>query len=203
VTSDASILFGQNPVSLEFNARQDLSEDERYTLYTLYERDRSVTLIPVIARFMGRVNAHHLLQRFDEQIKEQRYDYGGNAAYRIIDLPLIKPLLGYAYSQLFTSYYSDLDIRLHTLKARLTTGIPVWKKGRMEVTGEIVDRIYNMENVPLFFSIREPAGLTERLQLTANVGVGAQTVLSLNYSIEFPPDRTLRQNLRLQTKILF
>jgi hypothetical protein len=107
------------------------------------------------------------------------------------------------YSMLSTDYYSDLDIRLHTLRARVLVGIPLWRKGRFEGAGEIINRIYTVEEIPQFFTIREPVGLTERIQVSMNIGVGAQTVLSLYYSIEFPPDEPLRQNLRLHTKILF
>jgi len=203
ITSDGSILLGQNPISLEISARQDLSQDGRYSLFTLYERDRSVSIVPVIERFTGKVSILQRLDKYETQVREKRYDYGGTAAYRIIDTPMIKPLFGYTYSILSSDYYPGLDIRLHTLRLRLLVGIPVMKKGRLEVTGEIIDRIYNMEEIPLFFSSRDPTGLTERIQCSANIGVGAQTVLSLNYSIEFPPDDALRQNLRLQTKILF
>lgn len=203
VTSDGSLFLGENPLSLEISARQDLAQDSRYSLYSLYERLQRVTLIPVIHRFTGMVDVQHQIDKLDTQVREQRHDYGGNVTYRIIDSPMVKPLLGYTYSMLSSEYFTDLDIRLHSLKGRLLIGIPLWGKGRLETAGEIINRIYNMEDIPMFFSLREPGGWTERAQVTANIRVGTQTVFSLTYSIEFPPDDALRQNLRLQTKILF
>lgn len=204
IDSNASVLLGQGTTTLEISGRQDLSEDSRYSLYSVYDRTRQITLVPVIARLSGKISIQQQLDRLDTRVQEQRQDYSGEIACRIVENPLFKPLLGYMYSELFSDFFSDLAIRLNTLKARLLVGIMAGKKGRIELTGEVIDRIYNnIEGIPYFFTVREPAGFTERIQLTSNLGVGTNTVFALNYSIEFPPDGELRHNLRLQTTIRF
>jgi hypothetical protein len=203
IDSDASVLLGQGTTTLEISGRQHLSEDSRYSLYSVYDRTRQIMLIPVMDRLSGRISIQQQLDKLDIQVSEKRQDYNGEIAYRVFENPLLKPLLGYMYSELFSEYFSDLEIRLNTLKARLLVGFIIGKKGRIELTGEVIDRLYNIKGIPYFFTAREPGGFTERLQITSNLGVGANTVFALNYSIEFPPDDDPRHNLRLQTTIRF
>lgn len=203
IDSDASVLLGQGTTTLEIGGRQNLFQDSRYSLYSVYDRTRQITLLPAIDRLSGRTSIQQQLRRLDMQVREQRQDYSGEIAYRILEDPLLKPLLGYMYSELFSEYFSDLAIRLNTLKARLLVGIMAGKKGRLELTGEVIDRIYNMEEIPYFFAAREPGGFTERVQITSNLSINANTVFTLNYSVEFRPDEDPQHNLRLQTTIRF
>ena len=86
---------------------------------------------------------------------------------------------------------------------KIIIGIPIKNKGRIEITGELIYRIYNIEEVPYFFSATEPPGLTKTLRLMASAGFGFNTVLSLIYQIEFPPEEEFKHNLRFQTRIRF
>jgi uncharacterized membrane protein len=104
---------------------------------------------------------------------------------------------------MFSEYFEDLVIQLRAPKTSLLIGIPIKNKGRIEVIGELVYRIYNIEEVPYFFSATEPPGLTKTLRLMASAGFGFNTVLSLIYQIEFPPEEEFKHNLRFQTRIRF
>jgi len=203
IYSALSCLIGHGDRSIECIVAQDLIEDSRYTLYNTSKRIRDINIISVLNRIYGNGMAKEYVDKLDDQIREQRRDYSGELAYRVFTRPLIKPLAGYTYSTLFSSFFSDMDIQMHTLKGRILCGVAIGKGGRIEVIGELLYRLYNMEGIPYFFTVREPEGLTERIQVSSSIGIGQNTVFSLQYHIEFPPNEKLRQTMRLQTKIRF
>lgn len=205
MSNSNDILFAINEEThdFEFNIRQDITEDARYALYKTSNRDRLFSFTPSYKALSVRAEIEERIEKYNERIREKKNSYGGDIAYRIIPTPLIRPKVGYKYSKIFSDYFENLDIRLHTPKTSLLFGIPIKTKGRIELTGELIYRMYNIKDIPYFFTATEPAGLSKIFWVTASFGVGNNTIFSLIYKIEFPPEEKFRQNLRCQTKIRF
>ena len=202
-TNDFLFAISNSIYNFEFNIRQDIIDDARYALYKSSSRERLFSFMPSYQNLSGHAEIKERIEKYGEIEKERRNSYKGELAYSIILEPLVRPKIGYTYSKMFSEYFEDLVIRLRTPRTNLLIGIPIKNKGRIEITGELVYRIYNIEEVPYFFSATEPPGLTKTLRLMASAGFGFNTVLSLIYQIEFPPEEEFKHNLRFQTKIRF
>lgn len=202
-TNDFLFAINNSIYDFEFNIRQDIIDDARYALYKSSSRERLFSFMPSYQNLSGYAEIKERIEKYGEIEKERRNSYKGELAYSIISKPLVRPKIGYTYSKMFSEYFEDLVIRLRAPKTSLLIGIPIKNKGRIEVIGELVYRIYNVEEVPYFFSATEPPGLTKTLRLMASAGFGVNTVLSLIYQIEFPPEEEFKHNLRFQTRIRF
>ncbi len=202
-TNDLVFSMNNETYDVELNLRQDMTEDARYAVYKLWNRDRLVSIMPTYQRLSGFVEVREKIEKYNELVREKRNSYGGEIAYRIFTKPVVRPQIGYTYSKLFSTYFGDLDIRLHTPKMNLLFGVPFENKGRIEITGELIYRQYNIETIPYLFTATEPPGLTKIVWATASLGVADNTIFSLTYKIEFPPEQKLTQSLRFQTRIRF
>jgi len=202
-TNDLTFAVNNETYDIELNMRQDLTEDARYAVYRLWTRDRLLAIIPTYKRLSGNIESREKIEKYNELIREKRNSYGAEIAYQILLEPVVRPQVGYTYCRLFSNYFEDLDIRLHAPKTNLLFGIPLKNKGRIEITGELIYRQYNIENIPYLFTATEPPGLTKIIMATASLGIGDNTIFILTYRIEFPPEQKLTQNLRFQTRIRF
>jgi len=202
-SNDVSFALGNGDYEYEISLRQDITEDARYLLYSTWTRERFLSFLPSYRRFSGRIDINETVEKYNDLIREKRNAYGGNISYRIFLEPLIRPLVGYSYSRIFSDYFEDMNLVLHTLKTDLLFGFPIKKKGRAESDIELVYRKYNTEEIPYFFTAAEPSGLTRIFRTTISFGISDKTVFSLIYKLEFPPEEDYRQTLRFQTKIIF
>ncbi len=202
-TDDLMFSMSNEEYDVEFNFSRDIVEDARYALYKSSSSDRLFSFKPSYKGLSVCAEIEERLEKSGELVREKRNSSGGEIAYRVISKPLLRPLVGYSYSKIFSNYFEGLDIRLHTPKTSLLFGVPLKTKGRIEFTGELVYRIYNVEEIPYFFTATEPSGLTKLFYATASLGVGDNTIFSLIYKLESPPEQKLSHNLRLQTKIRF
>ncbi|MGB3342043.1 MAG: hypothetical protein WBB37_11240 [bacterium] len=197
------IAISKTPYELELDIQQDLINDGRYALYEITNRERVLSVAPSYKSLSGRVEVKEVIERHNVFISETRYSYGGKIAWRILQNPVIRPEFGYTYNEIFSSYFSSSDIVLYEPRTSLLIGLPFKTKGRIELTGELIYRDYNLDDVPYFFAAAEPPGLTKIMTTTASFGYSKNTVLSFIYRIDFSPDNEFRQNLRFQTKIRF
>ena len=201
---DFSFSISDDIYNLECNVRQDMTEDARYALFTSSSRERLFSLVPLYKKLLGRIDIKEEIAKYNDIEGEKRNGYSIEVGYNIISNPLLRPRIGYSYSKIFSQYFENLDILLQTPKIHLLFGLPIIKtQGRLELTGELTYRIYNIDQVPYFFSANDPPGLTKIIGTTVNIGIGNNTILSLIYKAEFPPQDELRQNLRFQTRIKF
>lgn len=195
--------IGQENYYLDAHIQQDLTEDRRYALYAISQRTRSFLLAPSFHRLLGSVRINESLEQQDDRLLLQRRNYGGDIGYRITTMPLVRPLLGYTYSTLRSHFFENLPLVLHAPKGNILIGFPFVDKGRIELLGELIYRIYNSASVPYYYAALDPPGLTRVVTATSSIDIGTSTLFSLHYRIEFPPVDRLRQNLRLQTRIRF
>ncbi len=202
-TSDLMFSVGNNVYDIDLSFSQDIVEDARYALYKSLSQERLYTLRPSYKGLLIRAEIETNIEKYNELVREERNSYGGDISYHLMARPLVRPLIGYSYSTIFSSFFENLDIRLHTPRVSLLFGIPLKTKGRIELTGELLYRVYNIEEIPFFFTATEPSGLTKLLSATTSFGVGNNTVFSLLYNLESPPKGKINQNLRFQTKIRF
>jgi hypothetical protein len=203
-TEDVLLTASDDVYSFEINVRQDITEDARYAQFAVSNRERLVSFVPVYKKFMGRAEVKENIEKYGTLETERENSYSGEIGYSIFLKPLIRPKIGYAYSTLFSQYFEQLDIRRYTPRMSILCGIPIKKNsGRIELTGELIYRRYNIDDVPYFFAATKPPGLTKILGATTSLGISGNTIFSLIYRIEFSPDNEIRQNLRLQTRIRF
>jgi hypothetical protein len=202
-SNDLLVGIGDDVYDLELNVRQDITEDARYALDKTSSRERLFAFLPHYRKLIGRGEIREYKERFGGFEREKRNSYDGEIGYSIILQPLLRPKIGYLYSKLYSQYFSALDIRLRAPRTGLLLEIPIKKKGRVALSGELIQRIYNIDAVPYFFSATEPPGLTKIFRATVSIGLGTNTILSFIYRIEFPPEEKLRHNLRFQTRIRF
>lgn len=189
---------------ITLNLGQSFQDDARYALAQNSTLDRTATLVPSIGAFSGRFEIQLISDKIGEEERERRNTYRGEVSYDILDRPVLRPKVGYAHSRIYSGYFAELDIRQHAPKAGILFSLPLKTiKGKIETTAELVYRLYNIEDIPFFFAANEPKGLTTTLGAFASFGVGANTIFSLIYRIEFRPDEDLNQNLRLQSRIRF
>jgi len=197
------IALDKTPYEVEFNIRQDLLNDGRYALYEITNRERLLSITPTYKNLKARVEVKEVVERHSAFITETRRSYGAEILWRMFQSPLIKPKLGYSYSEIFSSYFSNAAILLYEPRTSLLLGLPIKTKGRFELTGELIYRDYSLDVVPYLFTAAQPPGLTKIISATASFGFNKYTVLSLIYRIDFSPDNEYRQNLRFQAKIRF
>ncbi|UCG91136.1 MAG: hypothetical protein JSV97_08600 [candidate division WOR-3 bacterium] len=202
-SGDIFLSVGDDLYELEFNVRQDIVEDERYALVATSDRERLFSMVPSYRTATGRFEIKERVEKYGEWERERRNSISGEIGYDLLSRPLVRPKIGYGYSTIFSQYFEELDIRLRTPRTSLLFELPVKKKGRLTLIGELIYRMYNIEDVPYFFSATEPPGLTKILNVTASVGLGVNTILSLIYRVEFPPEEKINQNVRFQTRIRF
>lgn len=202
-TGDLLFSFGNTTYDIELSFSQDIVEDARYALYKSLSEERVYALRPSYKGLLISAEIETNMEKYDELVREKRNSYGGDIAYRLMANPLVRPLVGYSYSTIFSNFFENLDIHLHTPRVSILFGIPLKTKGRIELIGELLYRIYNVESIPYFFTATEPSGLTELFSATTSFGLGNNTVFSLIYNLESPPEDKINQNLRFQTKIRF
>ena len=186
------------------NLIQNFQDDARYALAPNTALERTASLVPSIGAFNGRFEYRLMSDKVGEQERERRTTYQGELSYDVLERPIIRPKAGYGNSRIYSEYFAELDIRQHTPKVGLLFSLPLKAiKGKIETSAELVYRIYNIDDIPFFFSATEPDGLTTTLQAFAGFGVGANTVFNLIYRVEFRPDDEINQNLHLQSRIRF
>jgi hypothetical protein len=203
-SEDLTFNLSASIYDVTLNLRQNSEDDARYALAMNSALERSAALIPSIGSFAGRLELQSISDRIGEQERERRNIYRGELSYDVIQRPIVRPKVGYAYSRLYSEYFADLDIRQHAPKTGILFSLPLRNiKGKVETTAELVYRLYNIEEIPFFFSATEPKGLTTTLGAFVSFGVGANTVFSLIYRIEFRPNEDPNQHFRLQSRIRF
>ncbi len=202
-TNDILFSVSDDVYDVEFNVRQEITEDARFALYTSSSRERLLSLAPSYRRLSCRAEVKERTEKYNELVREKKNSYAGEVTYRILSRPLLRPQAGYSFSKIFSNYFENLEVRLSTPNVSLLFGMPLKQKGRVELSGELIYRIYNIEEIPFFFAATEPPGLTKIAGATASVGIGSNTIFSLIYRLEFPPEDDLRQSLKFQTKIRF
>ncbi len=201
---DLTLNYRETGYDVILNVRQNSEEDARYTLAPTFAQERAVTLIPTVGPLAGRFEIQLITDRFAEQERERRNTYRGELSYDVIERPIVRPKIGYAHSRIYSEYFADLEITQHAPKTGVLFSFPLRAiKGKIETTADLVYRIYNIEDIPFFFSATEPQGLTTTLGAFVSFGVGANTLFSLIYRVEFRPDEGPDQNLRLQSRIRF
>lgn len=189
-------------VSLQL--RQDIRDDARYVLATNSSYERGLILSPSVSALAGRFEFQTLTDLIGGNEKEHRNTYRAEISYDVIQRPLVRPKAGYAYSTMRSQYFTELDIRQHAPKFGLLVSFPLRAlRGKIETGAEFVYRLYNIDDIPFFFTANEPKGLTTVLNMLTSFGVGANTIFNLIYRIEFRPDERFKQNLRLQSRIRF
>jgi len=203
-TEDIAFNLRVAPYDITLNLRQSLEDDARYALARNFSIDRIASLIPSIGNFSGRLEVQLTSDKIGEVESERRYAYRGTASYDILSRPTVRPKIGYTYSTIYSQYFADLDIQQHAPNTGILFSLPLQSiKGKIETTAELIYRIYNMEDIPFFFAANEPSGLTTALGAFLSFGVGANTLFSLIYRVEFRPNDDPIQNLRLQSRIRF
>lgn len=200
---DALMSLFTDTYSIEVIARQDVTADRRYALYELSLRERSISMNSSYRGLSGRLELDDRLDEQGGQIRERRTSYGAETSYRIITRPLIRPLVAYRRSQLGSYFFSGLDILLHEPRGNVLIGIPFMKNGLIELTAELLYRLYSIPDVPYFFAAAAPPGLTRSITITSRLNISRKTTFNLIYRVEFPPDEPYRQNLRFGTQIRF
>jgi hypothetical protein len=189
---------------ITLNLGQSFQDDARYALARNSTLHRTATLVPSIGAFTGRFELQLISDKIGEDERERRNTYRGEVSYDVLNRPIIRPKVGYTHSLIYSGYFAELDIRQYAPKTGLLFSLPLKTiKGKIETTVELVYRLYNIEDIPFFFTANEPKGLTTTLGAFVSFGVGANTVFSLIYRIEFRPDENPNQNLRLQSRIRF
>ncbi len=201
---DLIFSVGDENYNLEFNLSQTISEDARYALYATASQERLFSFIPSYKKTFGRVELKQETENYGMIQAEKRDAYEGEIAHSLFQKPTLTPKIGYSYSKIFSQYFENLDLRLQIPRFHLLIGLPIMdNQGRIEPTAELIYRIYNIVDVPYFFAASEPPGLTTILGTVASLSIGANTIFSLVYRIEFPPQEDIRQTLRFQTRIRF
>jgi hypothetical protein len=203
IRGDALVSLFTDMYNVELVARQDVTTDSRYALYELSLRERSIGTNSSYRGFSGRIEWSDRLDEQADEIRERRTSYGAETAYRVISRPLIRPLVAYKRSQLSSYFFSGLDILLQEPRGNVLIGIPFMKNALVELTAELLYRLYSIPDVPYFFAAAAPPGLTRSITLTSRLNISRKTTFNLIYRVEFPPDEPYRQNLRFGTQIRF
>jgi hypothetical protein len=201
---DLAFNLRASPYDITLNLSQNSQNDARYALARSSTLERTATLVSSVGAFSSRLEVQSVSDKTGEQERERRNTYRGEMSYDVLTRPVLRPKIGYAHSRIYSEYFAELDIRQHAPKTGLLFSLPLKTiKGKIETTAEFVYRLYNIEDVPFFFAANEPKGLTTALGAFASFGVGANTIFSLIYRIEFRPDDDPNQSLRLQSRIRF
>jgi len=205
LNSVTNLFLSWNPgaYGLELSAGQDHSRDQRYALAAIVTDDRVLAVQPSLRRYSLLLQARDRSEKWADFAREARTQYSAEIFTEIGAKPYVQPRAGYGYHKIFTEYFPGLDVRLQIPKAGLRIGYPFPGRGRIEIGGELLYRRFNISDVPYFFAIVDPPGLTKNVDLGAGWSVADNTVLNLNYRVEFPPQGTVLQNLKFSTRIKF
>ncbi len=202
-TNDLGLSVGTSEYGVFLDVTQDISEDARYALALEKRQQYRFALTPIYYRWRGQVEFNESFERSNNFVNRETEAYRGELSYRVLLKPLLRPIIGYAYSTSYSDFYENLDVRMHRPHFAVQFGIPILTRGRIETIGTLIYRRYTIDDVPFFFTANEPPGLTKLLNVTGSLAFGRNTVFSLVYRLEFPPDNEYHQNLRFQTKIRF
>jgi hypothetical protein len=203
-SEDIALNFSRSSYDITLLLRQNVQEDARYALAANSNYERAATLVSSIGALSGRVGIETTTDKVAEDEIEGRNTYRAEIAYDIIPRPIVRPKVGYAYSTMRSQYFPELNIRQRAPRAGILLSYPLKSiHGKIETNAELVYRIYNIEDIPFFFTANEPEGLTTVLSALSSFGVGANTVFNLIYRVEFRPGEKPMQNLRLQSRIRF
>lgn len=197
------IVFEKDEKHLEINFQDGLIKDSRYALEPMTQYEYHFSINPGYKKFYQYYGIDYKNERWGLLLKKERSDYSISMDLEIIEKPQVKPYTGYKYSKIFSDFFSDLKLNLHTPHIGLLLGKPIKNQGRIELDGELLYYKYNVENVPYLFSANEPPGLMKIISLNGSLGVGDNTIFSLVYRIQLPPDEKPVQNLKFQTRIKF
>jgi hypothetical protein len=201
---DVSFNLSMNQYDITLTLRQDFQDDTRYALGSTSTLDRMASLVPSVGSLAGRFEVQSTSDRTGSDEREHRNSYRGEISYDILSRPMVRPKVGYAFSRIYSEYFATLDLRQHAPKTGILISMPLgFIKGKIETTAELVYRLYNIDEIPFFFTANEPKGLVTTLRSFINIGVGENTMFSLIYRIEFRPDEDPIQDLRLQSRIRF
>jgi hypothetical protein len=200
-----NLSFSMTPgnYGLEINADQIYTRDERYALAANAVWEKSLVAQPALGKTYLLLRAQNRVETWADFVRERRDGYSGELGSEIGQQPYFQPRAGLGYQKIFSGYFDSLDLRLLIPKASLAVGFPYPGKGRIEGRGELVYRRYNTADVPYFFTVVDPPGLTKILSLTAGWAPADNTLLDLTYRVEFPPEGALVQNLKFNTRIRF
>ncbi|MEO0095539.1 MAG: hypothetical protein ABIL66_06565 [candidate division WOR-3 bacterium] len=188
---------------LEINLQESFSRDGRYALEPVSHVQYFLSVNPGYRKFYNYYSIDYHNEKWSGFLREERIDYGIALDLEMVENPLVKPFTGFKYSKIFSDFFPDLTLILRTPSAGLLLGKPIKNQGRIELNSEFIYRRYNVENVPYLFSANEPPGLTKIFTLSGSMGIGNNTIFSLIYRIQLPPDETPIQNLKFQTRIKF
>lgn len=203
-SEDISLNLDLARYDVTLNLRQNLQEDGRYALGTNSISERAVALVPSLRPFAGRIEILNTTERIGGNDKERRHTYRGEISCDVMEQPIVRPKAGYAYSTIRSQYFAELDIRQHAPATGILFSLPFKRiRGKIETTAEFTYRVYNIDEIPFFFTANEARGLTTVLGAITSFGVGANTVFNLIYRVEFRPDEKPNQNFRLQSRIRF
>jgi hypothetical protein len=197
------LYWNPGPYGLEFDAGQNYNRDQRYALAAIVTRDRTLAVQPSLNRNYLLLQVRDQSEKWADFAREGRIQYSAEIFSEIGAKPYFQPRVGYGYHKISTEYFPGLDVRLQIPKAGLRIGYPFPGRGRIEIGGELVYRRFNIADIPYFFAIVDPPGLSKNLDLTAGWSVAENTVLNLGYHVEFPPSGPVLQNLKFNTRIKF
>jgi hypothetical protein len=203
ISGDASVLIGIGQYNLNMTVGQNTTDDNRYALQTSTIQDLYYSLGLTRTRLASRADIKEYTEKYNELIREQRNSYAAQISYDIVTRPLVRPMIKYSHTELLSSYLAENVIYMYKPQVSLLIGIPFKNQGRIECSGELIYRIYSIDDVPYLFAARDPAGLTKTFTSTIRFGMSAHTVINLVYRITFPPDQEYRHNLRFLTQIRF
>lgn len=188
---------------LEINFQENYSRDGRYALEPVSQFQYLFSLNPGYRKFYNYYSINYQNEKWSGFLREERIDYSVAVDLEMVENPQVKPFTGYKYSKLFSDFFPDLTLILQIPSAGLLLGKPIKNQGRIELNGELFYRRYNVKDVPYLFSANEPPGLTKIFTLSGSLGIGDNTIFSLIYRIQLPPNEPPIQNLKFQTRIKF
>ncbi|MGB9721976.1 MAG: hypothetical protein ACPL28_10925 [bacterium] len=195
--------FEKDEKHLEINFLEDFSKDNRYALEPISQLQFQFSLNPGYKKFYNYYTIDYHNEKWSEFLRQERIDYGVAMDLEVIENPQVKPFAGYKYSNIFSDFFPELILIMQSPSAGLLLGKQIKNQGRVELTGELIYHRYNISDVPYLFSANEAPGLTKIITLTGSLGIGNNTIFSLIYTIQLPPNEKPVQNLKFQTRIRF
>jgi hypothetical protein len=200
---EANFNITNNDAHFEIILQEEFSKDKRYALEPIEMHQYHFSFNPEYKNFYNYNIIDYSREFWGGFLKLKRDDYGSSVALQVIEQPQVKPILSYKYSRLFSDFYPDLILILQTPSAGLTLSSAIRGQGRIELTGELIYRKYNVEDIPYLYSANEPPGFSEVINFTSSLGIGNNTIFSFIYRIQLFAEGEPIQNLRFQTRIKF
>uniref|UniRef100_A0A7V3RHP6 Uncharacterized protein n=1 Tax=candidate division WOR-3 bacterium TaxID=2052148 RepID=A0A7V3RHP6_UNCW3 len=200
---EANFNITNNDAHFEIILQEEFSKDKRYALEPIEMHQYHFSFNPEYKNFYNYNIIDYSREFWGGFLKLKRDDYGSSVALQVIEQPQAKPILSYKYSRLFSDFYPDLILILQTPSAGLTLSSAIRGQGRIELTGELIYRKYNVEDIPYLYSANEPPGFSEVINFTSSLGIGNNTIFSFIYRIQLFAEGEPIQNLRFQTRIKF